>query len=93
MNGAAPSQRGSFLLEQNSLPIIRRYWSEVSGRERMFKAAAVLPDLRSLVRAAVSGASATVVPDCLCQEELRTGKLTQHRSVGGSPVNQIKLAW
>ena len=77
----------------HSLPIIRRYWSEVFGHEPTFRATLVLPDLRTLVTAAVAGAGATVVPDYLCRTELAAGQLVQHDPSLPLPTNEIELAW
>ena len=58
-----------------TLPMIRRYWSENFGREPNFRPILILPDIRGLIAAAVAGAGATVVPDYLCAPELASGRL------------------
>ena len=95
VNAAAAVGEGEvpMLAYAHSLPIIRRYWSEVFGREPTFQVALVLPDLRALVAAAVAGAGATVVPDYLCQGELAAGRLIQHDPDVAQPANDIELAW
>lgn len=87
-NGDVP-----ILAYAESLPIIRRYWSEVFGREPVFKASLVLPDLRALIAAAVAGAGATIVPDYLCQEAMEKGGLIRHDAPVPAPANDIELAW
>ncbi|WP_076861086.1 LysR substrate-binding domain-containing protein [Bradyrhizobium mercantei] len=61
----------------HSLPIFRRYWSEVFGRESTFQATLVMPDLRALIAAAAAGTDARVVPD-YCLAEIADGRLVQH---------------
>jgi DNA-binding transcriptional LysR family regulator len=87
-NGELP-----ILAYAHSLPIIRRYWSEVFGCDPTFRAGLVLPDLRALIVAAVAGIGATVVPDYLCQTQLEAGQLVQHHPLPPVPTNVIELAW
>lgn len=81
------------LAYSDSLPIIRRYWSEVFGHEPAFAAALVLPDLRTLVAATVAGIGATVVPDYLCWTEIEGGRLVRYDPPLPGPTNDIELAW
>jgi DNA-binding transcriptional LysR family regulator len=77
----------------HTLPIIRRYWSEVFRRPLERRAALILPDQRGLVAAAVAGAGVTVLPDYLCRTELGDGRLVLLHEPPSKPGNDILLAW
>ena len=81
------------LAYSETLPVIRRYWSEVFGLEPGFQPALVLPDLRGLIAAAVAGAGLTIAPDYLCEAELARGQLVQLSPAVQAPHNTIELAW
>jgi DNA-binding transcriptional LysR family regulator len=77
----------------NTLPIIRRYWSEVFGRPPTLRPTLVMPDLRGLVSLACAGVGVTVMPDYLCRPELADGRLAVLHQENSAPTNDILLAW
>ena len=77
----------------DSLPMIRRYWIEVFGREISAHPPIILPGLRTLLSASLAGLGATVLPDYLCEHQIATGQLVADRAMGNAPTNDIELAW
>jgi DNA-binding transcriptional LysR family regulator len=75
------------------LPLLRRYWREVLDSELDAAAAAVLPDLRGVVRAVSAGAGVTVVPRYLAEDALRRGELRELHVPPALPRNPIGLAY
>jgi len=87
--GASPP----LLAYADTLPIIRRYWTDVFAKPPPASPALILPDLRGLVAAAAAGAGITVLPDYLCRSELQDGRLVLLREPSSAPGNDILLAW
>ena len=75
------------------LPIIRRYFRMVFGVQAERKAAVVMPDLRSLMLAAVAGLGISVLPRYLCERALEAGQLVQLHDPEKAIANIIYLAW
>lgn len=75
------------------LPIIRRYWRSVFGRRPDDLAVRIIaPDLRALLRLALSGAGMTVLPDYLVREHLASGALVALDSPEVAPLNTLYVA-
>ena len=75
------------------LPIVRRYWRLVFRSPVVRSPVMVIPDLRALVSAAVSGVGITVLPRYLCEKELRSGQLVDMHRPLEPPQNTLYLAW
>lgn len=73
------------------LPIVRRWWRHVLGAAPPGRAALVVPDLRGLRAAAVTGAGATVLPRYLCSEDLANGRLVEILPTDDPPINTLYL--
>jgi DNA-binding transcriptional LysR family regulator len=58
-----------------NLPIIRRYWQAVFGTRPSITPRLVVPDLQILLRAVEMGLGVSVLPDYLCQESLKNGRI------------------
>ncbi|MEU4678884.1 LysR family transcriptional regulator [Micromonospora sp. NPDC023737] len=69
------------------VPILRRYWRHVFRERLTVQPALVVPDLRSVLAAAVAGAGVTVLPRYLCADELRTGALLALLEPADPPIN------
>ncbi len=57
------------------LPIARRYWRSVFGRQLTTAAAATVPDLRGVLTAVVAGAGWSVLPRYLCAADPAASRL------------------
>ena len=75
------------------LPIVRRYWRSVFDRrpERL-ELIAVIPDLRGIRSAVVSGVGMSVLPRYLVDADLATGALVLLDAPEVSPLNTVYLA-
>lgn len=73
------------------LPIIRRYWRTVFGTRPAGGAAVVVPDLRAVLAAAVTGSGVTVLPRYLCLRELASGELVALLRPEVPPINTLFL--
>lgn len=69
------------------LPIVRRYWRHVFGRNPPTQAAMTIPDLRGVLTALVAGAGWSVLPDYLCRGELASGALVALHVTQDPPIN------
>lgn len=56
-----------------SLPFVRRYWSEVYDAKPTAPGAIVVPDLRAALHCAIAGAGLAVLPRYLCAQALSQG--------------------
>lgn len=77
----------------DDLPLLRRYWRVVFGARLESVPALVLPDLRGLRDAAVSGAGVTVLPEYLAGPAVQRGDLRVLHHVAEPPTNTLYLAW
>ncbi|WP_104164280.1 LysR family transcriptional regulator [Cryobacterium sp. N22] len=77
----------------HDLPIVRRYWRTVfqQGPSEL-SVAAVIPDLRGIREAVVSGIGMSVLPLYLIAEELRAGTLVVLFEPVMPPLNTVYLA-
>lgn len=79
------------LAYSEEMPIIRRYWRQVFGTPPAGRAAIVIPDLRSILAAAVAGAGVTVLPRYLCGGQLAAGELRLLLDPPEAPINTLYL--
>jgi DNA-binding transcriptional LysR family regulator len=80
------------LAYSEEMPIIRRYWRQVFGTPPVGRAVIVIPDLRSILAAAVAGAGVTVLPRYLCAGQLAAGELRLLLDPPEAPINTLYLA-
>lgn len=74
------------------LPIVRRYWRSVFGRRPTgLDVAAVVPDLRGVADAVVSGLGMSVLPDYLVADHLAAGRLVVLHEPEVAPLNTVYL--
>lgn len=73
------------------LPIIRRYWLTEFDQRPANRIALVLPDLRGLLRAAVAGIGATVLPRYLVDGALADGTVVRLHEPRLGPLNTLWL--
>jgi len=73
------------------LPIVRRYWRAVFGRQLTRRAAVTVPNLYAVLSAVNAGAGYSVLPRSLCQEYLDSGRLTLLHDPEEPPLNTLFL--
>ncbi|MET7972332.1 LysR substrate-binding domain-containing protein [Streptomyces mirabilis] len=74
------------------LPIVRRYWRNVFGKQLSARAAGAVPNLYAVVSAVTAGAGYSVLPRSLCEEHLADGRLALlHEPVEPPPLNTLFL--
>lgn len=77
----------------DDLPIIRRYWRSVFGtRPTRLAVAAVIPDLRGILTAVISGAGMSVLPVYIVSEALTNGVVVVLNTPDVAPLNTVYLA-
>lgn len=76
-----------------NLPIIRRYWRSVFGRRPDgVRVAAIVPDLRGIRSALLSGLGMSVLPSYLVAADLEAGTLVALDTPEVAPLNTLYLA-
>ncbi|WP_332874954.1 substrate-binding domain-containing protein [Streptomyces geranii] len=73
------------------LPIVRRHWRTVLGRQLATHAAVTVPKLYAVLSAVNVGAGISVLPRSLCQEYLDSGRLTLLHEPEEPPLNTLFL--
>lgn len=73
------------------LPIVRRYWRTVFGRQLTARAAVTVPNLYAVLSAVNAGGGFSVLPRSLCQEYLDSGRLALLHDPEESPLNTLFL--
>ncbi|MGW0861015.1 LysR family transcriptional regulator [Streptomyces sp. NPDC002611] len=73
------------------LPIVRRYWRTVFGRQLTTRAAVTVPNLYAVLSAVNAGAGVSVLPRSLCQEYLDSGRLALLHDPEEAPLNTLFL--
>lgn len=74
------------------MPIVRRYWRTVFGRQHPpIGPALTVPNLHDVVAALTRGAGYSVVPRSLCAEHLEAGRLVQLDDPSDGPLNTLFL--
>ncbi|MFJ9250574.1 LysR family transcriptional regulator [Streptomyces sp. NPDC101776] len=73
------------------LPIVRRYWRSVFGRQLTARAAVTVPNLYAVLSAVNAGAGFSVLPRSLCQEYLDSGRLALLHDPEEPPLNTLFL--
>ncbi|MDX3225324.1 LysR family transcriptional regulator [Streptomyces sp. ME19-01-6] len=73
------------------LPIVRRYWRTVLGKQLTTRAAVTVPNLYAVLSAVHSGAGVSVLPRSLCQEYLDSGRLVLLHDPEEPPLNTLFL--
>ncbi|MFD8212560.1 LysR family transcriptional regulator [Streptomyces sp. NPDC059697] len=73
------------------LPIVRRYWRNVFGKQLSTRAAVTVPNLYAVVSAVTAGAGYSVLPRSLCEEHLADGRLTLLHEPVEPPLNTLFL--
>lgn len=74
------------------LPIVRRYWRTVLGRQLTARPAVTVPNLYAVLSAVTAGAGYSVLPRSLCQEHLDSGRLALLHDPAEPPLNTLFLA-
>ena len=74
-----------------SLPIIRRYWRTIFGKQHTAHAAVAVPNLYAVLSAVNAGAGYSVLPRSLCQDHLDSGRLTLLHDPEEPPLNTLFL--
>lgn len=75
------------------LPIIRRFWQVVFGRRIDVNPRLVIPNLRTIREAIAYGYGVSVLPNYLCNDWVKTNRLTLIHKPVKSVTNQIWLAY
>lgn len=74
------------------MPIVRRYWRTVFGKQHPpIGPALTVPNLHDVVAALTQGAGYSVVPRSLCSEHLAAGRLVQLDDPCDGPLNTLFL--
>jgi len=73
------------------LPIVRRYWRTVFGKQLTSRAAVTVPNLYAVLSAVNAGAGVSVLPRSLCQEYLDSGRLVRLHDPEEPPLNTLFL--
>ncbi|MGW1028462.1 LysR family transcriptional regulator [Streptomyces sp. NPDC002577] len=73
------------------LPIIRRYWRTIFGKQLTAQAAVTVPNLYAVLSAVNAGAGYSVLPRSLCQEYLDSGRLALLHDPEEPPLNTLFL--
>jgi DNA-binding transcriptional LysR family regulator len=73
------------------LPIVRRYWRTVFGKQLAGRAAVTVPNLYAVLSAVNAGAGVSVLPRSLCQEHLDSGRLALLHESEEPPLNTLFL--
>ncbi|MER5532949.1 LysR family transcriptional regulator [Streptomyces mirabilis] len=73
------------------LPIVRRYWRTVFGKQLSARAAVTVPNLYAVVSAVTAGAGYSVLPRSLCEEHLADGRLALLHEPVEPPLNTLFL--
>lgn len=73
------------------LPIVRRYWRNVFGKQLSASAALTVPNLHAVLSAITAGAGYSVLPRSLCQESLAAGRLVLLHDPEEAPLNTLFL--
>lgn len=73
------------------LPIVRRYWRSVFGKQLTARAALTVPNLYAVLSAVNAGAGYSVLPRSLCQEYLDSGRLALLHNPEEPPLNTLFL--
>ncbi|WP_225100114.1 LysR family transcriptional regulator [Streptomyces sp. CoH27] len=73
------------------LPIVRRYWRAVFGKQLTARAAMTVPDLYAVLSAITAGAGYSVLPRSLCRDHLDSGRLTLLHDPEEPPLNTVVL--
>ncbi|MFE7792650.1 substrate-binding domain-containing protein [Streptomyces sp. NPDC057460] len=73
------------------LPIVRRYWRLVLGKQLTAQAAVTVPNLYAVVSAVAAGSGYSVLPRSLCQDHLVAGTLALLHDPDEPPLNTLFL--
>ncbi|MFK0286804.1 LysR family transcriptional regulator [Streptomyces sp. NPDC090499] len=75
----------------DDLPILRRYWRTVFGKQLTTHAAVTVPNLYAVLSAVGAGAGVSVLPRSLCQDHLDSGRLVLLHDPEEPPLNTLFL--
>ncbi|MET8244367.1 LysR family transcriptional regulator [Streptomyces sp. NPDC005202] len=89
--GPAALHAAPLVTYAEDLPIARRYWRHVFGTRLTGQAAITVPDLRGVLAAVAAGAGITVLPRCLCLDELASRAVVPLLSPEDPPINTTYL--
>lgn len=73
------------------LPILRRYWRSVFGKQLTARASVTVPNLYAVLSAVNAGSGYSVLPRSLCQEYLDAGRLALLHDPEEAPLNTLFL--
>lgn len=73
------------------LPIVRRYWRNIFGKQLTARPAVTVPNLYAVLSAVNAGAGVSVLPRSLCQEYVDDGRLALLHEPKESPLNTLFL--
>jgi DNA-binding transcriptional LysR family regulator len=75
------------------LPIIRRFWRQVFNRRPDIRPKLTVPDLRAVSHAVERGLGLSVLPEYLCTDQIRAGRLTLLLRPKPPVTNELWLAF
>jgi DNA-binding transcriptional LysR family regulator len=81
------------LAYDENLPLIREYFSAVFGQQAQLRPAVTAPDVRILLALIEVNAGWSVMPDYLCEEALRAGRVKEISAPRPCPENTLYIAW
>ena len=97
---APPQPQEEWLLEQSwisvgsELTMIRRLWQDWFGKHFTGEVSLIVPELRSMLRAVELGFGLTLLPDFVCGEAIRQGRIKALWSEAPiSPVDQMIMSY
>ncbi|WP_399934299.1 LysR family transcriptional regulator [Streptomyces kanamyceticus] len=85
--GPAALQGVPLVAYAEDVPIVRRYWRHVFGKQLVCEPAVTMPDLRAVKAAVAGGAGFSVLPRYLCLDELASGALVLLNDPEDPPIN------
>lgn len=77
----------------SDLSLVRQYFNETINETCTKPPVAIVHDLRIIKELLYQSVGYSVLPDYLCEEDIRTGKLVKLIENVSEPINQIHLTW
>lgn len=74
------------------MPIVRRYWRTVFGKQHPpVEPALTVPNLHAVVSAVSAGAGYSVVPRAICEDHIDDGRVVEINPSTETPLNTLFL--